>query len=135
MASGNVVHNLRGVNRDMPDDGYDWAQRFDEDAKARMLTEPTEAARLDGHRDFSHAVPTPDHFIPLLYLAGLGGADGTTRCDVLIDGYTYGSLSMTAYTLGLSCPDTKGSGAAAPLPDGVQAERSNIEFRQPSEIL
>ncbi len=28
----------------LSDDGYDWAQRFDEDAKTRMLTDPTEFA-------------------------------------------------------------------------------------------
>src|SRR4051794_21096873 len=67
IASGNVVHNLAGVNRALVDEGYDWAQRFDEDAKERMLTAPAEAARLDGHRDYRSAVPTPDHFIPLLY--------------------------------------------------------------------
>ena len=36
-----------------------------------MLSNLSEALRLDGHRDFRAAVPTPDHFIPLLYLAGL----------------------------------------------------------------
>jgi 4,5-DOPA dioxygenase extradiol len=78
-----------------------WAERFDEEAKARMVDDPTEVARLDGHRDYRLAVPTPDHFLPLLYLAGLAGAanEGT---DILIDGYSYGSLSMTAYTLGLA---------------------------------
>jgi 4,5-DOPA dioxygenase extradiol len=45
--------------RSHPDDGFDWAQRFDEDAKARMLGDPTEVARLDGHGDFRSAVPTP----------------------------------------------------------------------------
>jgi 4,5-DOPA dioxygenase extradiol len=125
VASGNVVHNLRGMNPALVDDGYDWAQRFDEDAKVRMLNEPTEAARLDGHRDFRAAVPTPDHFIPLLYLAGLAGA-ASDDVDVLVDGYAYGSLSMTAYTLGLSCPAGSGQGGAPTLPTDVPADSSNI---------
>jgi 4,5-DOPA dioxygenase extradiol len=129
VGSGNVVHNLRGVDRTRPDDGFDWAQRFDEDAKARMLADPTEVARLDAHRDFRSAVPTPDHFLPLLYLAGLAGvADGPA--GVLVDGYAYGSLSMTAYTLGLSelapvaevAPDDVG---AAAFPDTVPEDGSN----------
>src|SRR5690349_10011625 len=33
IASGNVVHNLRGMDWNLTDHGYDWAQRFDEDAK------------------------------------------------------------------------------------------------------
>lgn len=66
VASGNVVHNLGGMNWSVADDGNDRAQRFDTDAKQRMLTDPTEFAALDGHRDFCLAVPTPDHFIPAL---------------------------------------------------------------------
>jgi 4,5-DOPA dioxygenase extradiol len=108
VASGNVVHNLRSMNWRLTDDGYDWAQRFNEDAKAAMLTDPTEFASLDAHRDFTRAVPTPDHFIPALYLAGLAGASAHPGIEVLVDGYAYGSLSMTAYTLGLSCPTTPG---------------------------
>jgi 4,5-DOPA dioxygenase extradiol len=126
LASGNVVHNLGGVNRTMVDAGYDWAQRFDEDAKARMLTDPADAPRLDAHRDFDAAVPTPDHFLPLLYLAGLGARAGGEAMCVLVDGYTYGSLSMTAYTLGLDCASDDGPGAAAELPDEVPADRANI---------
>jgi 4,5-DOPA dioxygenase extradiol len=101
IGSGNVVHNLGGMNPSLAESGYDWAERFDEEAKARMTADPIEVARLDGHRDYRLAVPTPDHFLPLLYLAGLAGVanEGT---DVLIDGYSYGSLSMTAYTLGLT---------------------------------
>jgi 4,5-DOPA dioxygenase extradiol len=126
IASGNVVHNLRGMDWNLADDGYDWAQRFDEDAKTRMLTNPTELATLDSHRDFRHAVPTPDHFIPALYLAGLAGATPAPDTDVLVDGYAYGSLSMTAYTLGLQCPDSHGEGGSPPPPAEVPPDGSNI---------
>jgi 4,5-DOPA dioxygenase extradiol len=101
VASGNVVHNLPGLDRGLPEAGFDWARRFDDAAREIMLGEPTDAARLDGHRDFAKAVPTPDHFIPLLYLAGVAGAAGDAGTQVLVDGYTYGALSMTAYTVGL----------------------------------
>lgn len=100
VASGNVVHNLGGMNPALGDVGFDWAQRFDDAARELMSVDPTEVARLDANQDYEYAVPTPDHFIPLLYLAGLAGAQNTGT-DVLVDGYTYGSLSMTSYTLGL----------------------------------
>jgi 4,5-DOPA dioxygenase extradiol len=125
IASGNVVHNLRAVNWALADDGFEWAQRFDEDAKAQMLSDPTAVARLDAHRDYRAAVPTPDHFIPLLYLAGLAGT-ATEGVDVLVDGYAYGSLSMTAYTLGLDCPEAAGAGGSPPGPADVPADESNI---------
>ena len=99
VASGNVVHNLGGIDWTMEESGFDWAKRFDDEAKGRMLGDPAELATLDAHRDYRNAVPTPDHFIPLLYLAGLAEA-GTRQPELLIDGYNYGSLSMTAYTLG-----------------------------------
>ncbi|MDQ1695543.1 MAG: dioxygenase extradiol [Frankiaceae bacterium] len=126
VGSGNVVHNLGGVDRRLADSGFDWAQRFDEDAKVTMLDDPIRAAELDAHPDFRHAVPTPDHFLPLLYLAGLAGSGGG-RTDVLIDGYAYGSLSMTAYTLDLDHPTVgAGSGAAADLPPAVPPDGSNM---------
>src|SRR5690242_18075985 len=76
IGSGNVVHNLGGMTSRLPDSGFDWAERFDEQVKASMAETPSETAALDGHRDFRTAVPTPDHYIPLLYLAGLAGAAG-----------------------------------------------------------
>ena len=123
VASGNVVHNLGGMSRSLVDEGYDWAQRFDESAKEQMIADPTAVAGLDAHRDYRNAVPTPDHFIPLLYLAGLASkaSDGV---DVLVDGYAYGSLSMTAYTLGIEPPHSSGEGGAPPLE--VPADESNI---------
>lgn len=125
VASGNVVHNLGGMNWELEDSGYDWAKRFDETAKEKMVGDPTDVARLDAHRDFRHAVPTPDHFIPLLYLAGLAGA-GTSAPEVLVDGYTYGSLSMTAYTLDARVDKASGPTLVpAPHPD-APPEATNL---------
>jgi 4,5-DOPA dioxygenase extradiol len=127
VGSGNVVHNLRKVRPTMADAGYDWAQRFDEDAREVMLDQPTEVVRLTGHPDFAMAAPTPDHFIPLLYLAGLAG-EASRPADVLVNGCAAGSLSMTAYTLDISCP-TNGiaiTGGAAALPEDVDAEDVNV---------
>jgi len=98
IASGNVVHNLGLMDPGRPDSGTDWAHRFDEHARAVMTTGPAAIVEAARHGDFALAVPTPDHFIPLLYLAGLAEAEGGVA-DVLVDGYAYGSLSMTSYTL------------------------------------
>ena len=126
IGSGNVVHNLGGMDARRPDEGFDWARRFDEQVRETMADQPTETAALDGHRDFDVAVPTPDHYIPLLYVAGLAGASGR-GADVLIDGYTYGSLSMTAYTLDLACQDVEPDDGGAPLlPADVPSDGANI---------
>ncbi len=111
VASGNIVHNLRSMDWRLADDGYQWARRFDEEATARMLSDPGAFAALEGHRDFRRAVPTADHFLPALYLAGLAAAASTPDTDVLVGGYAYGSLSMTAYTLGLQAVRKERSGA------------------------
>ena len=118
VASGNVVHNLRGMDWARKDEGFDWARRFDEAATERMAQDPTGFATLDAHADFGLAAPTPDHFIPALYLAGLAACSGDAaeRPSVLVDGCAYGSLSMTAYTLGFDSGDLRTDGAEAGVP-------------------
>ena len=99
VGSGNVVHNLRMVSwRDL-DGATDWNRRFDDAARTLMRETPHDVPRLAHHPDHALAVPTPDHFIPLLYLAGLAAA-GDETADVLVEGGTMGSLSMTSYTIG-----------------------------------
>jgi 4,5-DOPA dioxygenase extradiol len=128
VGSGNVVHNLRRVDPRIVDGGFDWAQRFDEEARAVMTGAPGEVLGLHSHRDYTAAVPTPDHFIPLLYVAGLAAA-ARRPARTLVEGYAYGSLSMTAYTLDAACPEgLTGDPQAAPIPDPtiVPADDTNI---------
>ena len=99
VGSGTVVHNLGRIEPSMPDGAFDWAQRFDDDAAGIMTSAPDDLVSLQRHEDFTLAAPTPDHFIPLLYIAGLASAAAETA-SVLVDGYAMGSLSMTSYTLG-----------------------------------
>jgi len=124
IASGNVVHNLAAMDWSLNDAGYDWAKRFDEEAKALTLSNPADALRLEEHADFRAAVPTPDHFIPWVYFAGLSGVSAHTP-DILVDGYAYGSLSMAAYTLGVTAAGNVRSDAAQTAPD-FPADASNI---------
>lgn len=126
IASGNVVHNLRAIAWAKQDEGFDWARRFDEDARTLLSERPAEAASLQHHPDFAKAVPTPDHFLPLLYVAGLAAARGRPLLP-FIDGYAYGSLSMTCYGIDVPCPETHGGPAAKlPEPSEMPPENANV---------
>jgi len=125
VGSGNVVHNLRRVDWGRPDAAFDWAVSFDEAAREQMRTDPGAIARLGDAPEFDLAVPTPDHFIPLLYLAGLAAADGGA-VGTLVEGYALGSLSMTCYALGATtAPSSQGAGAAAGHVDRP-ADQTNV---------
>ncbi len=128
LGSGNVVHNLRALEWSQPELAFDWNRRFDEAAREVLAERPGDAAGLRAHGDYTSSHPTPDHFIPLLYLAGLAAAAGR-GAEVLIDGYAYGSLSMASYMLDANPPAASGEGRpAAGLPDPavVPAEDTNV---------
>jgi 4,5-DOPA dioxygenase extradiol len=116
IASGDVVHNLRRVDFRAPDAAYDWALRFDAAAREIMTKDPSALPTLEQHPDYALSVPTAEHFLPLAYLAGLARAEGEA-CDVLVEGCTLGSISMTCYTLGLRVAPASSRGDAASLPD------------------
>ncbi len=125
IGSGNVVHNLRRVQWDQPEAGFDWAQRFDEAALEQISRDPGAILKLAEHPDYELAVPTPDHFIPLLYVAGLAAA-GEGRAEALVHGHSLGSLSMTCYGVGVEAKPATDGGSAATLPPGVPPEQTNI---------
>jgi 4,5-DOPA dioxygenase extradiol len=124
IASGNVVHNLRQVQWDKPDAAFDWAERFDDAVVSQLTDDPSDILKVTAHPDYASAVPTSDHFIPLLYLAGLAAASDA-KPAALVRGYAMGSLSMTCYGLGAELDCQKESGAAT-LPAGVPADQSNM---------
>ncbi len=126
VASGNVVHNLGRMDPGREHAGEDWARQFDEAARGAMTSSPADVLDLPGHPSYRLAVPTPDHFLPLLYVAGLADASGQTGA-VLVEGYAYGSLSMTSYTL--DAPVGAGGGGpadAAPILRSVPADETNM---------
>ena len=122
LGSGNVVHNLRRIDWGRPDFGFDWAQRFDDAACEVLESDPAGVLSLTGHGDYGLAVPTPDHFIPLLYIAGLASREEPAR--PFLRGYSLGSISMSAYGVGASFAAEDGNPAAA-LPHGVPADQTN----------
>ena len=126
VASGNVVHNLGRLQWNRPDAAFDWAERFDEAVAEQLAEAPGDVLKLVEHPDYQAAVPTPDHFMPLLYIAGLAAAAGA-RLEPLVRGYAMGSISMTCYGLGAAVSLTGAdAGGAATIPEGVPADQTNI---------
>ena len=125
VGSGNVVHNLRELQWRQAELGYDWSERFDDAVREQLSQAPGDILRVRDHPDYDLAVPTPDHFIPLLYLAGLATAEGS-RPELLVRGHTLGSISMACYGLGVEAELRKVPDCAARLPDGVPPDQTNI---------
>lgn len=128
VGSGNVVHNLRRIAW-RSDQGFEWGERFDAAVRQCMESDPARLPQLATHSDYALSVPTPEHFLPLLYLAGLCQAAGEPAAT-FVDGCTLGSLSMTSYMTGLSsiAHDEQPRNGAAPMPDpqDVPPEATNL---------
>jgi len=125
VASGNVVHNLRSLQWNQPNSAFDWAERFDDSVVQQLSEAPHEILSVTEHPDFQAAVPTPDHFIPMLYLAGMA-SQVQASLDAVVRGYAMGSISMTCYGLGTDgLSRTEGEGAAT-VPVDVPADQTNI---------
>jgi 4,5-DOPA dioxygenase extradiol len=101
IGSGNVVHNLHtyawGRHHVEP---FDWAVRFE--AQVRDLLHEGDAQPLVQYeslgRDASLSVPTPDHYLPLLYVLGARQPDDSVSFPV--SGFDGGSVSMLTISIG-----------------------------------
>jgi 4,5-DOPA dioxygenase extradiol len=113
------------VQWDRPDAAFDWAERFDDAVVDQLAHQPGDILRVAEHRDYELAVPTPDHFIPMLYIAGLAAED-EGAAEPLVRGYAMGSISMTCYGVGVDSESVGQTEGAAGLPEHVPADQTNM---------
>jgi 4,5-DOPA dioxygenase extradiol len=101
VGSGNLVHNLHTYawGRHMRDP-YDWAVRFETTAREMMLAgeyEPLINYEALG-REALLSIPTPDHYLPLLYV--LASRQSGELVTFPVEGVDGGSISMLAAKVG-----------------------------------
>ena len=101
VGSGNIVHNLHayawGRHAQQP---FDWATRFERIARDLILAgdhTPLVRYELLGP-EAALSIPTPDHYLPLLYVLGAAHADDRVRFPV--EGVDGGSISMLTVQMG-----------------------------------
>ncbi len=102
LGSGNVVHNLRLADFQL-DEGYDWAVRFDAELRARVQAGDHAAVvgyAGQGTGDARLAIPTPEHYLPLVYALALQAPADEVR--LFNDRCVLGSISMTSVLIGAS---------------------------------
>ena len=101
IGSGNMVHNLGMVNfSNMNSGGYDWAIEMNEIFK-KHINEGNHQPLIDYrtlNKAATLAIPTPDHYYPLLYSLALQGKDEKVR--IFNDKAVAGSLTMTSVRIG-----------------------------------
>lgn len=99
VGSGNMVHNLRLVAWDKLNGepfAFDWAREANEKMKSSILNENFQNL-IDYNkqgREFNLAIPTPEHFLPLIYTLAL--KDKNDSITLFNDQPVGGSLSMTS---------------------------------------
>jgi len=103
IGSGNMVHNLRMVawdKMDQPGFAFDWATEANEQMK-RWITARDHRLLIDFTRQgkaFDLAIPTPDHYFPMLYALAL--QEDKDELQFFNDKAVMGSLTMTSFRIG-----------------------------------
>lgn len=96
IGSGNMVHNLRALNWQQPAISYDWAEEMN--ATFKNLITTGDHAALQRYTSLgtgaSLAIPTPEHYLPLMYILGL--KDEQESVAFFNDKIVMGSVSMTS---------------------------------------
>lgn len=101
IGSGDVVHNLHTYAWGRhPAEPFDWALRFEERARELMLQgdHPSLVDYESLGQDAELSVPTPEHYLPLLYVLGASHEDDAVTFPV--EGMDGGSISMLSVQFG-----------------------------------
>jgi 4,5-DOPA dioxygenase extradiol len=98
LGSGNVVHNLRRISFDEDAPPADWAVEFEGWVKTRLEARDFAALAALSSPSARLAVPTPDHFAPLLYVAGASDERDSFRVEN--EGIQNASISMLSVSWG-----------------------------------
>jgi len=103
VGSGNIVHNLRMIAWDKintPNYGYDWAIEANEKMKQFIMSNNHKdlIAYTSQGKAFDLAIPSPDHYLPLLYTLAL--KEENEKVKIFNDKAVMGSLTMTSLMIG-----------------------------------
>jgi 4,5-DOPA dioxygenase extradiol len=102
VGSGNIVHNLRLTDDSLPDDqvaSQPWAQRFDDTVAALLSRRDDRRLAAPNSLQFAQdAMPTADHFWPLMYALGAAYNEGAPV--TLFSGFQAGTISMRSLLFG-----------------------------------
>ncbi len=103
LGSGNVVHNLRRMDWGRPDASHDWATRFNTATREALQAGDLDTLAALAFPDETQpdavlAVPTPEHYLPLLYIAAL--RDRNEPLALFNDRIEYGTIGMMSVIVG-----------------------------------
>jgi 4,5-DOPA dioxygenase extradiol len=97
IGSGNITHNLRMISPDQYSESITgWAFEFDDYIKKNL--ESNNDKNLINYKNnklFQYAVPTNEHYLPLLYIAGL--RTESEKIEYIYEGFQHSSLSMRSF--------------------------------------
>lgn len=101
LGSGNLVHNLRRMNRGLKSQPYSWALEFD--TKVKVAIDKRDLRSLSAPEKWSSALvaeahPTLEHYVPILYC--VGSADEKDEVSYPYEGFDLGSVSMRMVLFG-----------------------------------
>jgi len=109
IGTGNLIHNLRTAVRADGVAPFDWAARFNEELRVRLLAnDHAGLSDMDSlGRDAPLCIPTPEHYLPALYVIALQRPDDGMA--FLTEGIEFGSIGMMSIVIGADPRDVAGN--------------------------